>query len=68
MYYIFRLRTHHHIYMCIYIYIYIYIYISVFIYICHVFDARQVNVVIKKEKSLKTTLVFLAKLGAVVSF
>ena len=52
--------------MCIYIYIYIYI--SVFIYICHVFDARQVNVVIKKEKSLKATLVFLAKLGAVVSF
>ena len=34
----------------------------------HIFDAWQVNVVIEKEKNLKTTLTFLAKLGAVVSF
>ena len=34
----------------------------------HVFDAWQVNVGIKNEQSLKTTLAFVAKLGAVVSF
>ena len=34
----------------------------------HVFDAWQVNVVINNEQSLKTTIAFVAKLGAVVSF
>ena len=33
----------------------------------HVFDAR-VNVVINKEQILKTTIAFVAKFGAVVSF
>ena len=34
----------------------------------HVFDAWWVNEVINNEQSLKTTLAFLAKLGAVVLF
>ena len=34
----------------------------------HVFDEWQVNVVINNKQGLKTTLAFVAKLGAVASF
>ena len=34
----------------------------------HVFDAWEVNVVINNEQSLKTSLVVVDKLSAVVSF
>ena len=34
----------------------------------HVFDAWLPNIVINNEQTLKTTLAFVAKFGAVVSF
>ena len=41
---------------------------KVYSYRYHVFDPWQVNVVIYNEQCLKTTLAFVAKLGAAVSF
>ena len=51
----------------IYIYIficYMYIYIYIYIYIFHIFIMGLIN----NQQSLKTTLAFVVKLGAVVSF